>query len=457
MLHQIRSSRRLEEACHSRLDVIWLMRGQTPDHSTIADFVGKHGKSLRKIFRDALRVLIEANLITLSHVSIDGSKVEADAGKNSVRSEEKIRSWQLHLDEKIATLEQEWVENERRESNLFGQGNPWTSASGKKAKQVLAQLKRKQAKLQQALARIERRQEAHVGSKPPKRIASTTDADSRSMKDKEGRSKPNYNTQVAVDETCGAIVAADVNDATDDSGQLTPMVEQVIDNCGDTPSAVSADSQYNTGPELAAMEEKRIDCYLPDSGRNSEAASSPEATREALSQVREGRSLSESQWSALPRNNNKLLDRSTFVYDASKDEYRCPAGQVLVFLRVSQDKKKWGTAHRRQYGGCAACAGCVHAKSCCKNPEKGRLISHDQYEDHRARLRHRMGTESGREIYKRRKCIVEPRIGHIKHNLGVRRFMRRGIEKVQTEWALVCAAVNVGILLSRWEATVKVL
>ena len=95
MLHRLRSSRRLEDACHSRLDVIWLMRGQTPDHSTIADFVSKHGKSLRKIFHDALRVLIDANLITLSHVSIDGSKVETDAGKNSVRSEEKIRSWQL--------------------------------------------------------------------------------------------------------------------------------------------------------------------------------------------------------------------------------------------------------------------------------------------------------------------------------------------------------------------------
>ena len=68
-----------------------------------------------------------------------------------------------------------------------------------------------------------------------------------------------------------------------------------------------------------------------------------------------------------------------------------------------------------------------------------------------------MDTESGREIYKRRKCIVEPRIGHIKHNLGVRRFMRRGLEKVKTEWSLVCAAVNVGILLSHWEETVKVL
>ncbi len=183
--------------------------------------------------------------MTLSHVAIDGGKIEADDGKNSVRGEEKIRSWQAHVDEKIAALEREWVENEKREAGLFGQSNPWTNTPGKDAKKALAQLKRKQDKLKEALAQLARRQEAHAGSKPLERIASTTDADSRSMKDKAGRSKPNYNTQVGVDDAYGAIVAADVNDEPDDSGQLTPMVEQVVENCGDKPGSVSADRPYD--------------------------------------------------------------------------------------------------------------------------------------------------------------------------------------------------------------------
>ena len=457
MLHRLRSSRQLEDACHSRLDVIWLLKGQSPDHSTIADFVRRHGQALRRLFRDTLGVLIEAKLVKLSQVSIDGTKVEADAGKSSVRGEEKLRSWQRHLDEKITALEQEWAENEQREARLFGQSNPWTNACGKDAKKAMAQLKRQQEKLKQALAQLERRQKAHVGSKAPKRIASTTDPDSRSMKDKEGRSKPNFNAQIAVDDTSGAIVAADVNDEPNDSGQLAPMVEQVIENCGDKPAAVSADSQYNTGPDLAALEQQQIDCYLPDAGRNSEAAPTPEATREAKTRVAEGHELSESQWSALPRNNQKLLDRSAFVYDEKQDEFRCPAGQTLTFLRTSRAKQKWGTAQRRQYGGCAACASCAHAELCCQNPGKGRLINRDQYEDHRERLRRRMATEESREIYKRRKHTVEPRIGHVKHNLGVRRFLRRGIEKVKTEWSLVCTAVNLGILLHNWEEIAKVL
>ncbi len=53
------------------------------------------------------------------------------------------------------------------------------------------------------------------------------------------RSKPSFNTQVGVDDARGAIVAADVNDEPDDSGQLTPMVEQVIENCGGKPQSVS--------------------------------------------------------------------------------------------------------------------------------------------------------------------------------------------------------------------------
>ena len=85
------------------------------------------------------------------------------------------------------------------------------------------------------------------------------------------------------------------------------------------------------------------------------------------------------------------------------------------------------------------------------------MVSRDQYEEHRERLRRRMATEAGREIYKRRKHTVEPRIGHIKHNMGVRRFLRRGIEKVKTEWSMVCTAVNLGILLRHWDQVAPIL
>ncbi len=457
MLEGIRSSRKLEKACYSRLDVIWLMEGQKPDHSTVADFISKHGKQLKLFFRDVVGVMQRAELVKLDHMAVDGSKLEADAGKNSIRSEEKIKSWASHLEAKIDAMEKEFAENDKREASLFGKSNPWIPPKAKSAEKELKTLKRKQRQLQKALEQIERRQEEHVGSKPMKRIASTTEPDARSMPGKDGANKANYNVQAGVDETSNGVLAADVTDQPEDSGQLTPMVEQAIENCGQAPDVVTGDSQYNTGHDLAVMEEKQIDCYLPNAGKNSEASPLPEAQREALEAVHQGRELTESEWDALPKNSQGIIDKGAFVYDRERNVYRCPAGQTLVPLGISRDKKKRGTIERQRYGGCAACATCPHASLCHKNKTKDRTVSRDQFEDHRERLRARMATEKGQEIYKRRKFTVEPLFGHIKRNMGIKRFMRRGLEKVKTEWTMICTAVNLGILLRNWQKVEKVL
>jgi hypothetical protein len=86
------------------------------------------------------------------------------------------------------------------------------------------------------------------------------------MLDKEGKSKPNYNAQLVVDETCGMIVAAAVNDETNDNGQLVPMLKEVEQQCGRLPQEASADSGYNTGAELVAIEKLGVVSYLPDAG-----------------------------------------------------------------------------------------------------------------------------------------------------------------------------------------------
>ena len=99
--------RHLEKACHSRLDLTGLTQGQTPSHSTIADFVNRHGKLLRKLFRDTFRVVRKTDLVRIAHVAIDGSKMKADAGKKTVRGKVKIRSWQTRWGAKTAALEQE--------------------------------------------------------------------------------------------------------------------------------------------------------------------------------------------------------------------------------------------------------------------------------------------------------------------------------------------------------------
>ena len=58
------------------------------------------------------------------------------------------------------------------------------------------------------------------------------------------------------------------------------------------------------------------------------------------------------------------------------------------------------------------------------------------------RMRARLDTEGGRALYRRRRVTVEPVFGNIKANIGFRRFSRRGIDAVRSEWRLICTAHN---------------
>lgn len=457
MLNRIRSSRQLEAACYNRLDVIWLMSGQHPDHSTISEFAKTHGGHLRKMFRDSVEVGIRAGLVKLEHVSVDGTKIEADAGKGSVHREATIASQLATVDQQIEALEKEWAENEARETSLFGSEVPWTPKTQGSPTEQLGRLRRQQERLKAALAVIERRREENLDGSAPKPIASVTDPDSRVMPDKEGKSKPNYNGQIAVDSTAGMVVARDLNDRAQDSGQMTPLLEQVKENCGALPKEASADSQYNTGPELASLEKMEVTGFLPDNGERSRANTIVTPATEALAAAQSGATLTDQQWEALPKDGQGRITKDAFRYDQEANVYHCPMGRALPFLRYSSTPRGWGLCVRSQYGGCSACASCPRSGLCCSKPSQGRIVNRDQYEAHRERMRERMKTEEGRSRYRLRGPTVEPRFGHVKRGLGIRRFLHRGLSGVRTEWSLICTIVNVGILLRNWAEVQKTL
>ena len=59
-----------------------------------------------------------------------------------------------------------------------------------------------------------------------------------------------------------------------------------------------------------------------------------------------------------------------------------------------------------------------------------------------AQMRYRLGTEAGRALYAKRKSTIEPTFGIIKHVLGFRQFLLRGLGKAEGEWDLVCIGFN---------------
>ena len=65
------------------------------------------------------------------------------------------------------------------------------------------------------------------------------------------------------------------------------------------------------------------------------------------------------------------------------------------------------------------------------------------------RMRAKLQTEEGKEIYRQRKKIVEPVFGQVKFNLGFRRFRLRGVDKADGEWTLVCLVHNIKKIYAR--------
>jgi hypothetical protein len=156
----------------------------------------------------------------------------------------------------------------------------------------------------------------------------------------------------------------------------------------------------------------------------------------------------EEDWEKLPRNNQKQLDKSCFVYSAEEDQYYCPQGQPMPFEKTKPDKRGGEVIQLHVYR-CAECAGCPLAAACVSPKSKhGRTITRDGYEEVRERTAARMSGDGARTLYNQRPRIAETPFGILKQIMGMRQFLLRGLEKVKTEWLWATTAFNV-IKLSR--------
>lgn len=74
-MERIRSSRRLEKECRRNKELIWLTENLAPDFKTIADFRKDNRKALENLFKEFLKLCHKLNLLALTTVAIDGSKI----------------------------------------------------------------------------------------------------------------------------------------------------------------------------------------------------------------------------------------------------------------------------------------------------------------------------------------------------------------------------------------------
>ena len=384
-LINIRSSRKIDDMTQTDTAFMYLAAMQKPDFHTICRFRSTHLEAIKEIFSQVVTLCNKMGLIG-SSISIDGTKVKANASPRQSKSSDAI-------EKEIDKILRESIEIDEREDEIYGDSTP------NKMPEELVNKKYRLEKIKAAKKKMDEEKLKKVN---------ITDPDAKIMKHKDGSLKPSYNCQVAVDEKEQIIVAADLVDEENDLHQIEPMITNVKETLGYKPTIVLADAGYFSYDNVQFLLDEEIDAYIPDNFYKMEK-----------------------------RGKTKKFRKLLFTHDEKKDCYYCPAAFEIPFTRI---QKRENEPDLRYYV-CKFCSLCVLKKAC--TDSKNRTITRDPREHLMEDMRAKLNTEEGTEQYQKRMCTVEPVFGQMKQDRGFREFLLRGKRKTKIEFLMMCTVHNI--------------
>jgi len=278
------SSRKIERATYDSLAFRYIACNRHPDHDTLATFRKRFGKEFESAFVQILQVAHENQLSRFGTVSLDGTKIHANASRHSALSYGHCEKIEAHLKAEVQELlalaeaaDQSAVpdgvslpdEITRREDRLAA----IATAKAKIEARAKERFEQEQAEYEAKMAtRVAK--ETSTGKKPrgktPKPPESgpraddqinLTDEESRIMKVAGGGFEQCYNAQAVVDTESMLILAPHVTQATNDKEQVKPMVEKVQANPEglNRPETWLADTGYYSEKNVAMCVAAGID------------------------------------------------------------------------------------------------------------------------------------------------------------------------------------------------------
>ncbi len=372
-------SRAIEAATHSDVAVRYLCANTHPDHDSICAFRTANESAFRAAFVRVLELAHHLRLTKVGAVSVDGTKIQANASKHAAvsyaRAGEMIEQLELEVKELIERARQAEAQESQEPLDIPAEltRREKRKAALQQARQVIEERAQEMAVAQQEeyKAKVAARQaQRDAGKKPrgkeptppsgqpdPQAQYNFTDPESRIMKAGSGNHfEQAYNAQAAVDEAM-LIVGQRVSAAPNDKQELAPSV-----------AAIS--------PVVA----EQVRAVLVDSGFYSEAAV------QAVEHKADG-----------------------------------TASGVTVYAAVEKHS---------------------HHKSVADLLAQPEPLAPGPQATAKEIMAHRLQTQAGKTLYKLRKQTVEPVFGIIKEVMGFRRFLLRGRAKVALEWTLVCVSYN---------------
>lgn len=401
-LNRVRSSRRLECEARRNLELIWLLRGLAPGYRTIANFRKDNAAALTAANRAFVLLARGLELVGGELIAIDGAFFHGDASKASILTRRRLREQLAAIDGDLEEYSRALDANDAAEA-AEAAPEPAVSAAAMAGK--IALLRQKRAGTEAVLKRLADSGETQI---------SRTDPDARLLA-KTGQVVSGYNVQIAVDEKHKLIVASEVVNDGNDTGQLYALADAAKAALGVAALNAVADAGYYNAETLKSCEDAAITAYVPepDRGRRLEAA---------------GR-----------------FAAADFRYDAEADLYRCPGGAELRPMR-RQRRYPDGKMAVRYASRRPVCRGCPLRARClspgCDRREIERWVHADVIARHRARM------QDAENMMKRRKALAEHPFGTLKCRAGYRHFLVRGFNKVRGEWNLMALCYNLGRVLN---------
>ncbi len=376
----LRSSRKLERATHHNLSFIWLMGGLRPDHKTIARFRRDQCEALKHVLKQCAQVCVRLGLIEGNTLFVDGTKLRANASMKHTWTAKRCAESLKDIEQRIESILNECAATDRREEH---------HASVVKIKRELENQGHLQAQIQGVLDALQTQD---------KTALNTIDPEAGRMRNG-AQIETGYNCQSVVDDQHGLIVHTDVTSASNDMGQFSEPIHAAQETVGKPCQTACADAGYSSPEDLQKTLEQGVDVIVP-----------------------------------IVRHSNF---RDHFAYEATSDAYRCPAGHTLRYAGQNNRNKS------RIYSITdALLCQCCPRFGTCTTSTQGRRVERPFTEAVRERLEHRYQQPDAKALMRRRKLRAEHPFGHIKHNLGMRTFLMRGLSGAKVEVALAATAFN---------------
>jgi transposase len=398
-LHRVRSSRRLEQETCRNLELIWLLKGLEPGYRTIGNFRKENWAALKAACREFVLVLRDLDLVGGECVAIDGAFFDGNASKASITTRKKLAERLAALDRDIEAYGAALEANDMAEATHSPAERDGGGRAGEDVAQKVAAQMEKRAKLQADLARLDESGETQL---------SRTDPDARRLS-KRGQTLAGYNVQIAVDDKHKLIVASEVVNDGNDTGQLYNMAKAAKDELGVETLTVLADTGYYNSTALKDCEDDAIVAYVPLAERSARLE-------------QQGR-----------------ISHEDFIYDVEADAYRCPGDKLLT----PSEGRKINTSGRveiRYTSRKADCDACPLRSRCLSARTPTRTIQRWVHED--VLERHRARMKDAAVQMRRRAELAEHPFGTLKCRAGYRHFLVRGFNKVRGEWSLMALCYN---------------